>query len=274
MCVYPCTHTCLCHAMCLGVCVWLLMVCVLLWSGQCEEHLPKRCSSSLLNSFPHLSPFNFNDHPHSFPLPSSQTLSRGESETSTHFSLSASPCSILECQLLFSSLGGGHSSWRRVGSASASSGLSRLQLVLGHCRKRPSTLACGGIFPGSLKTQPVLPPLALISLRKPLFWPRQQIQLLHLIVILFLAELIPRLTKQKKNIYPYLVSVAIYQTPYCYKTIRNITSKTHVFGLCRWRHISAHAATLTSFKLQSTIRLANTLRVYLWLRKPFEHVLS
>lgn len=91
-----------------------------------------------------------------------------------------------------------------------------------------STLACGWISPGLLKTQPVLLPLALIFLRKSLFWPSQQVQVVHLILILFLTELIPM---QKKNIYPYLASVVTYQTPYCYWTIRNMASKTHFFRL-------------------------------------------
>lgn len=215
MCVYSCAHMCPCHA-CVSVYMSELGCCVCsFWSEHCEGHLLKSCSSPLLSSFPHLSSFNSSSHPQASLVPIPQTPSHGHTETSTMSAsqLPSPPSLSVSC---FSLLGGGHAPWRRVGCGSSSSGFSRLKHACPWARVGKS------FHPGSWLDFPWVTenPTSLttstinFSQKAPVL--TRQVQLRNLILILFLAEFIPRLAQQKKNMYLHLAPVIIYQTPYCY----------------------------------------------------------
>lgn len=209
MCVYSCTHMCPCHAYVsvymseLGCCVCFF------WSGQCEGHLLKRYSSPLFSSFPHSLPLI----PAAIPKPPLSLFSKPlPMAIQKH-----PPCQLLSFPALHP--------WVSAAFLSLVVEKGRMRLFIlwvFQVEVCPWALVGKSFHSGSWLDFPWVTenPTSLttstinFSQKAPVL--TRQVQLRHLILILFLAELILRLAQQKKNLYLYLASVVIYQTPYCY----------------------------------------------------------
>lgn len=181
--------------------------------GSVKGTSPRHVPQLFLAPFPHLSSFNSNGHPQASLVPIPQTPSHGHTETST-MSASQPPCPPSLSVSCFS-----------LGWWVHPMEKGRMPLcILWVFQVEACPWALGGKsfhpdlwldFPWVTENPTRLTTSTIhFSQKAPAL--TRQVQVRHLILILFLAELIPRLAQRKKNIYPYLAPVVIYQTPYCY----------------------------------------------------------